>query len=65
MSGLQLLRELVTERLSAAAEEIFAAFKNTLAGYEEEILLSKREIHRQRAELQTLLYPKIKIKKRS
>ncbi|KAK5913598.1 hypothetical protein CgunFtcFv8_008116 [Champsocephalus gunnari] len=56
MSGLELLRELVTERLSAAAEEIFAAFKNTLAGYEE-------EIHRQRAELQTL--NKIKIKKRS
>lgn len=43
MSDLQLLRELVRERLAAAAEEIFEAVKKTIAGYEEEILLSKRE----------------------
>ncbi|KAK2893405.1 hypothetical protein Q8A73_015889 [Channa argus] len=47
MSSIQLLRVLVNERLSTAAEEIFEAVKKTIAGYEEELLLSKREIRRQ------------------
>lgn len=57
MSRVQLLRALVTERLSAAAEEIFEAVRKTIAGYEEEILLSRREIRRQRRMLQTVLQP--------
>lgn len=63
MSGIQLLRAVVNERLSAAAEEIFEAVKTTIAGYEEEIQHSKREIRRQRRMLQTLLNPQIKINK--
>lgn len=65
MSSIQLLRVLVNERLSAAAEEIFEAVKKTIAGYEEEILLSKREIRRQRRMLQTVIKPEIKINKHS
>ncbi|KAL7378081.1 hypothetical protein ABVT39_008219 [Epinephelus coioides] len=65
MSSIQLLRVLVNERLSAAAEEIFEAVKKTIAGYEEEILLSKREIRRQRRMLRTVLHPEIKINKQS
>lgn len=65
MSGIQLLRVLVNERLSAAAEEIFEAVKKTLAGYEEEILLSKQEISRQNKMLQTIFKPQIKIHKLS
>lgn len=65
MSRVELLRVLVNERLSAAAEEIFEAVKKTIAGYEEEILLSKREIHRQRRVLQTVLKPDIKTNKHS
>uniref|UniRef100_A0A3Q4BWS4 C2H2-type domain-containing protein n=1 Tax=Mola mola TaxID=94237 RepID=A0A3Q4BWS4_MOLML len=57
MSSVQLLRVVVSQRLSAAAEDILEAVKKTLAGYEEEILLSKREIRRQRRVLQTLLQP--------
>lgn len=63
MSSIQLLRVLLNERLSAAADEIFEAVKKTIAGYEEEILLSKREIRRQRRMLETVLKPDIKINK--
>lgn len=52
MSSIQLLRVLVNERLAAAADDILEAVKKTIAGYEEEILLSKREIRRQRRMLQ-------------
>uniref|UniRef100_UPI0037E71516 gastrula zinc finger protein XlCGF57.1-like n=1 Tax=Semicossyphus pulcher TaxID=241346 RepID=UPI0037E71516 len=65
MSSIQLLRVLVNERLSAAAEEIFEAVKKTIAGYEEEILLSKREIRRQRRMLQTVSKTEIKLNKHS
>ncbi|KAG7220670.1 hypothetical protein INR49_017931, partial [Caranx melampygus] len=63
MSSIQRLRVLVNERLSAAAEEIFEAVQRTIAGYEEEILLSKREIRRQHRMLQTVFKPEIKINK--
>ncbi|CAJ1075603.1 gastrula zinc finger protein XlCGF57.1-like [Xyrichtys novacula] len=65
MSSIQLLRVLVNERLSAAAEEIFEAVKKTIAGYEEEILLSKREIRRQRRMLQTVSKTDTKLNKHS
>ncbi|XP_075941283.1 uncharacterized protein LOC142944596 [Anarhichas minor] len=58
MSGVQLLRVLVNERLSAAAEEIFEAVKKTIAGYEEVVL-------RQRRVLQTILKPEINMNKLS
>lgn len=60
MSSIQLLRAVVNERLSAAAEEIFEAVKKTIARYEEEIVLSKQEIHRQRRMLQTVCKRDIK-----
>lgn len=61
MSSVELLQLVVSERLSAAADEIFEAVKKTLAGYEEELLLSKQEIQRQRKILQAVLSPQIKI----
>ncbi|KAJ0032874.1 hypothetical protein NQD34_002955 [Periophthalmus magnuspinnatus] len=42
----QIFRALVTERLSAAAEEIFALFERTIAEYEEELSRSKEENQR-------------------
>ncbi|KAJ0065762.1 hypothetical protein NL108_017892 [Boleophthalmus pectinirostris] len=44
----QIFRALVTERLSAAAEEICALFERTVAEYEEELWRSKREESRRR-----------------
>lgn len=59
MSAIQVLRALVNARLSAAAEEILEAVQTTIAGYEEEILLSKQELHRQRRVLHRAAKPKI------
>lgn len=39
----QALRALMDERLTAVAEEIFALFERTIAGYEEELCRSKKE----------------------
>ncbi|KAJ0000596.1 hypothetical protein NQD34_012438 [Periophthalmus magnuspinnatus] len=46
MSKGQTLRALVNERLTAAAEEIFALFERTIAEYEEELCRSKEENQR-------------------
>lgn len=60
MTSIQVLRAVVDERLSAAAEEIFQALRRTIEGYEEELQHSKREIGRQRRLLQSLLPPEVK-----
>ncbi|XP_034093019.1 uncharacterized protein LOC117560266 isoform X2 [Gymnodraco acuticeps] len=54
MSSVDFLREFVNERLSAAAEEIFAVFQKTIVNYEE-------EIRRQRRLLDVVLKPEINI----
>ena len=54
MSSAECLREFVNERLSAAAEEIFGAFKKTIFEYEE-------EIDRQRRLLDAVLKREIKL----
>ncbi|XP_034027284.1 zinc finger protein 484-like [Thalassophryne amazonica] len=48
MSKVQMLRALVKQRLTAAAEEIFGLFERTIVEYEEELCRSKEENHRQR-----------------
>ncbi|XP_029974660.1 zinc finger protein 771-like [Salarias fasciatus] len=53
MSSVQALREFITERLTAAAGEIFTVFQQTIVQYEE-------EIDRQRRLLETSWKPKIK-----
>ncbi|XP_033474758.1 uncharacterized protein LOC117252159 [Epinephelus lanceolatus] len=50
MSSVEYLREFVSERLTAAAEEIFRVFKSTIMEYEE-------EIHRQRRLLDNIWKP--------
>lgn len=60
MASVQVLRAVVDERLSAAAEEIFQALRRTIEGYEEELQRSRREIGRQRRLLQSLLPPEVK-----
>ena len=61
MSGTQLLRLLVNERLTAAAEEIFGLVEKTIAEYEDEAVRSKREIIqlRQHIEQLTVLKPEV------
>ncbi|XP_034736154.1 zinc finger protein 32-like isoform X2 [Etheostoma cragini] len=47
MSKVQMLRALVHQRLTAAAEEIFGLFERTIAEYEEELEFRSKENHRQ------------------
>lgn len=54
MAGPQLLRQLVNERLAAAAEEIFGLVEKTIAEYEDEAVRSKQEIARLKKQLEQL-----------
>lgn len=56
MSSVQRLRVFVNERLTAAAEEIFRVFEQTVVEYE-------KEISRQRKLLDVLLKPDIKLQR--
>ncbi len=54
MSSVECLRQFVSQRLTAAAEEIFGVFKQTIVQYEE-------EINRQRRLLEIVWKPEIKL----
>lgn len=54
MSTIRCLRKLINERLTAAAEEIFAVFEKTIVKYED-------EIDRQRRLLDNVWKPEIKL----
>ncbi|XP_031733860.1 zinc finger and SCAN domain-containing protein 2-like isoform X1 [Anarrhichthys ocellatus] len=61
MSKVEMLRVVVTERLTAAAEEIFGLFERTLAEYEEELCRSKRDNECQRKLLDAVLKPEVRL----
>ncbi|XP_077412259.1 uncharacterized protein LOC144042984 [Vanacampus margaritifer] len=50
-----MLKELVRDRLLAAADEIFGLFEETIKSYEEQLCRAKDEIERQRREAQIVL----------
>ena len=64
MSKAEILRGIVTEKLSTAAQEILAVVERTVAGYEEEASGFRREIDRQRRQLELLLQPRVKLERR-
>ncbi|KAG7225248.1 hypothetical protein INR49_014643 [Caranx melampygus] len=61
MSKIEMLRVLINQRLTEAAEEIFGVFGRTIAEYEEEISRSKLEIDRQRRLLDLSTKPQISL----
>ncbi len=61
MSKVQLLRALVNQRLTAAAEEIIGLFERTIAEYEEELCRSKEENERQRKLLDAVFSPRVRL----
>ncbi|XP_078123375.1 uncharacterized protein LOC144528575 [Sander vitreus] len=60
MCKVQMLRALVEQRLTAAAEEIFGLFERTIAEYEEELCRSKEENERQRELLDAVFNPQLR-----
>ncbi|XP_041820702.1 uncharacterized protein LOC121626322 isoform X2 [Chelmon rostratus] len=61
MSKADILRGIVAEKLTAAAQEVFAVLERTVAGYEEEASALRQEIDRQRRQLESLLQPVVKL----
>ncbi|KAG8005899.1 hypothetical protein GBF38_004943, partial [Nibea albiflora] len=59
MSRGDALRGFVTDRLAAASREILAVVDRVVAGYEEEASGFRREIDRQRRQLEVLLQPRV------
>uniref|UniRef100_A0A672ZGK4 C2H2-type domain-containing protein n=1 Tax=Sphaeramia orbicularis TaxID=375764 RepID=A0A672ZGK4_9TELE len=55
----QILRSLVEQRLTAAAEEIFGLFERTITEYEEELCRTKEENQRQRQILDCVWNPTV------
>ncbi|XP_038587317.1 zinc finger protein 37-like isoform X3 [Micropterus salmoides] len=64
MSKTEILRGIVTEKLTTAAQEIFAVVERTVAGYEEEASGLRQEIDRQRRQLEAVLQPRVKLETR-
>ncbi|KAM9836859.1 uncharacterized protein ACBR49_019273 [Aulostomus maculatus] len=63
VSKAEILRGIVTEKLTTAAQEILAVVERTVAGYEEEASGFRREIERQRRQLELLLQPQVKLER--
>nr|XP_033493254.1 zinc finger protein 260-like [Epinephelus lanceolatus] len=61
MPKAQMLRALVKQRLTAAAEEIFGLFERTIAEYEEELSRSIEENERQRKLLDAVFSPQLQL----
>ncbi|XP_017285119.1 zinc finger protein 260-like [Kryptolebias marmoratus] len=60
---LRTLRALLTERLTAAAEEIVALFKAAMRDYEDRLQRSEQEVCRQRKLLDVVLNPQVKLQR--
>ncbi|XP_034401558.1 uncharacterized protein LOC117739324 isoform X2 [Cyclopterus lumpus] len=60
MSKVQMLRCLVNQRLTAAAQEIFGLFERTIAEYEEELCSSREENERHRKRLDAVFNPEVR-----
>ncbi|XP_028440187.1 zinc finger and SCAN domain-containing protein 12-like [Perca flavescens] len=61
MTKVQMLRSLVEQRLTAAAEEIFGLFERTIAEYEEELCRSKEKNERQQKLLDAVYNPQLRL----
>ncbi|KAK7912711.1 hypothetical protein WMY93_012922 [Mugilogobius chulae] len=65
MSAKLVLRALVQERLTAAAEEIIALYETALAEFEEELRRSKEENQRKQELLEAVLNPRVAVLRES
>ena len=61
MCKVQMLRALVKQRLTAAAEEIFGLFERTIAEYEEEVCRLREDNERQQKLLDAVFNPQLRL----
>ncbi|CAJ1048321.1 zinc finger protein 37-like isoform X1 [Xyrichtys novacula] len=57
----EILKRLITEKLTTAAREILAVVERTVSGYEEEAAGLRTEIDRQRSQLEAVLQPRVSL----
>ncbi|CAJ1048322.1 zinc finger protein 436-like isoform X3 [Xyrichtys novacula] len=65
MSKEEILRGIITEKLTTAAREIFAVVERTVSAYEEEAAGLRQEIDRQRSQLEAVLQPRVSLEKKA
>ncbi|XP_062301143.1 zinc finger protein 250-like isoform X2 [Scomber scombrus] len=65
MSKADIMRGIISEKMTTAAQEILAVVERIVAGYEEEASGFKLEIDRQRRQLELLLQPQVKLERRA
>ncbi|KAK2863400.1 hypothetical protein Q5P01_002933 [Channa striata] len=61
LSKAEILRGLITEKLTTAAREIFAVVERTVTGYEDEVSGLKQEVDQQRRQLEAVLQPQVSL----
>ncbi|KAK2863415.1 hypothetical protein Q5P01_002948 [Channa striata] len=61
LSKAEILRGLITDKLTTAAREIFAVVERTVTGYEDEVSGLKQEVDRQRRQLEAVLQPQVSL----
>ncbi|XP_074555126.1 uncharacterized protein LOC141811108 [Halichoeres trimaculatus] len=62
-SKYEILREIFSEKLTTAAREIFAVVERTVSGYEEEAAALRREVERQKEQLEAVLQPRVTLRR--
>ncbi|XP_054457534.1 zinc finger protein 37-like [Anoplopoma fimbria] len=63
LSKTDILRGVVSEKLSTAAQEILAVVERTVAGYEEEAAALRTEVEKQKKQLELLLQPRVSLER--
>ncbi|XP_060922632.1 zinc finger protein 616-like [Limanda limanda] len=65
MSKSEILRDIITEKLSTAAREILAVMERTVSGFEEEAAGFRLEVEQQRRQMEALLQPRVRLERRA
>lgn len=58
---MEILRKLITDKLSTAVQEILAVVETTISGYDSEVLLLKHELSQHKRQLDSILLPEVKL----
>ncbi|KAJ0056843.1 hypothetical protein NL108_000628 [Boleophthalmus pectinirostris] len=64
LSKVDILRGLITEKMTIAVREVLAVVETTVAGYENEVLLLNQELSLKKRQLDTILQPRVYLNRR-
>ncbi|KAJ0056875.1 hypothetical protein NL108_000665 [Boleophthalmus pectinirostris] len=64
LSKVEILRALITEKMTIAVREVLAVVETTVAGYENEVLLLNQELSLKKRQLDAILQPRVYLNRR-